>query len=176
MCLRVGPDRTGVPTASLRAKRSPRPRSVWLSLRVQTVPAPMGLHSNPAFSGGQKSPGTPAHHLLSPPPPPAPTGGEDSGGTPPGPAGSRPSGRRGTVLGPTGHSSRTLAPGQPSHLMETGCPLTTPTELAPRHPPTARAAPGSGGEMARLEDHLRGRWQPESYSLLIVAGWPVSKI
>ena len=46
-----------------------------LSLRVQTVPAPMGLHSNPALSGGQISPGTPAHHLLCPPPPPATTGG-----------------------------------------------------------------------------------------------------
>jgi len=168
MCLRVGPDRTGVPTASLRAKRSPRPRSVWLSLQVQTVPALMGLHSTPAFSGGQKSPGTPAHHLLCPPPPPAPTGGEDSGGTPPEPAGSGPSGRRGTVLGPAGHSSRTLAPGQPSHLMETGCPPTTQTELAPRHPPTARATPGSSGEMARREVPLRGRWQPGRSSLLIV--------
>ena len=162
-------DPTGqVCPVSLRAKRSPRPRSVWLSLQVQTVPALMGLHSTPAFSGGQKSPGTPAHHLLCPQPPPAPTGGEDSGGTPPGQAGSGPSGRRGTVLGPTGHSSRTLAPGQPSHLMETGCPPTTTTELAPRHPPTARATPGSSGEMARREVPLRGRWQPGRSSILIV--------
>ena len=46
--------------SSLRAKRSPRPRSVWLLIRV--------LPSTPAFSGDQKSPGTPAHHLLCPPP------------------------------------------------------------------------------------------------------------
>ena len=142
-----------------------------------TVPALMGLPSTPAFSGDQKSPSTPAHHLLCPPTPPAPIGREDSGGILPGPEGSGPGGRQGTELGPAGHrspfsrrggSSRVLAPGQPSHLMETGCPLTTPTELAPRHPPTAREAPGSSGEMARREVPVRGRWQPGRSSLLLV--------
>ena len=73
-----------------------------------TVPALMGLPSTPAFSGDQKSPGTPAHHLLCPPTPPAPTGREDIGGIPPGPAGSGPSGRRGTVLGRPVTGARSL--------------------------------------------------------------------
>ena len=79
-----------------------------------TVPALMGLPSTPAFSGDQKSPGTPAHHLE------ALGGREDSGGILPGPEGSGPGGRQGTELGPAGHrspfsrrggSSRVLAPG-----------------------------------------------------------------
>ena len=80
-----------------------------------TVPALMGLPSTTAFSGDQKSPGTPAHHLEA-----ALGGREDSGGILPGPEGSGPSGRQETVLGPAGHrrpfsrrggSSSVLAPG-----------------------------------------------------------------